>query len=353
MLLKKYNLALFIFPILIFSLGIMTLLSISPDRARSQVLYFVVGLVFYFAISTVDYVIYKHYWKAIYGFVLGLLALTFTLGTVVSGSARWLSFGSFNLQPSEFAKIAVIVSLAAIIATSKKIFSTPLGLAKLLALIIPISVLVLVQPDLGTTLAIIGIFAVILFFAGLNKLYFLLGFIFMGIFSTPTWKFLQDYQRERILVFLNPTLDVLGSGYNVIQSVIAVGSGGLFGRGFGRGTQSHLQFLPAYWTDFIFASFAEEWGFIGVVGLIILYLGLLVTLIYVAVNVKDTFASLLTVGAFTLFFLQFTINIGMNLGIMPVTGIPLPLVSYGGSSMITSLILLGLVQSVWVYRKRY
>lgn len=352
MLFKRYNLALFIVPLLILSMGIMTLVSISPDRARSQAVFFVVGILVYFGISVIDYSFYKYYWKYIYGLILVLLTLTFVLGTVVFGSARWLDLGSFSFQPSEFAKVAVIISISAFVVSSSKVLGSPLQLLKLLVFIAPSVILVFLQPDLGTALIIMGIMLFILFFAGLSKIYYLTGFIAAGILSTPIWSLLHDYQKERILVFLNPQLDVLGSGYNVIQSLIAVGSGGIFGRGFGRGTQSHLQFLPAYWTDFIFASFAEEWGYVGVSILIVLFFLLLCLLIYVACSVNDVFGSLLVVGVFAVFFLQFTINVGMNIGIMPVTGIPLPLVSYGGSSLITSFILLGLVQSVWVYRKR-
>lgn len=353
MILKKFNFALFILPILIFTLGMMTLISISPDRAGDQIISFIIGIVLYLFISSIDIVIFKYYWKYIYGINLVLLILTVVIGTVVFGSARWIDLGFTTFQPSEFAKIAVVISLASLVAMPTYTLTKPFNVLKLLGLMLPFMFLVFIQPDLGTTIALAGIFVVILLFAGISKLYFLGGFILMGLFSAPAWNLLQEYQKQRVLVFINPSLDVLGSGYNVVQSIIAIGSGGFFGRGFGRGTQSHLQFLPAYWTDFIFASFAEEWGFIGVILLVFLFVSLLFTLIYIAYQLKDTFSSLLVIGVFTMFFLQFTINVGMNLGIMPVTGIPLPLFSYGGSSLITSFIALGLVQSAWVYKKTY
>lgn len=349
--LKRYNPLVLILPILIFLLGIITLLSITPERASSQLVYFLVGLVLYFALSKLDYTVYRYYWKSFYAFVLVLLLLTFFLGQARFGSARWLGTSSFALQPSEFAKITVVIALSALISDKAGFLKTPINIFKLLLAITPIAGLVFIQPDLGTSIVIFAIFVGIVFYAGINKIYFLFMFIFFGVFSSPAWNILQDYQQRRILVFLNPTLDVLGSGYNVIQSVIAVGSGGMLGRGFGRGTQSHLQFLPAYWTDFIFASYAEEWGFFGVLGLLLLFAALLITIIYVASKTKDAFGSLLCIGVFVVFFLQFVINIGMNLGIMPVTGIPLPLVSYGGSSLITTMMLLGLVQSVWIHRR--
>jgi len=226
-----------------------------------------------------------------------------------------------------------------------------LGRRRLAVLFLPMLFLVVVQPDLGTTIILLLIFVGMLFYAGVNKIYFVLAFVVLGLFSSPIWANLHDYQKERIIVFLNPTLDVAGSGYNVIQSTIAIGSGGLLGRGFGHGTQTHLQFLPVYWTDFIFAAFAEEWGLVGVVCILVFYAALLVSVLRISFKVESSFGSLLCAGVFILFFSQFGINVGMNLGILPVTGIPLPLVSYGGSSLVTSLFLLGLVQSVWIHRR--
>jgi rod shape determining protein RodA len=207
--------------------------------------------------------------------------------------------------------------------------------------------LVFIQPDLGTSIVLVLVVLGMLLYTNFNKIYFLILLSLFGILSAPVWNLLADYQKERILVFLNPQLDVLGAGYNVIQSLIAIGSGGIFGRGFSQGTQSHLHFLPAYWTDFAFASFAEEWGFIGVVVFFGLYTAFLFIILRVAFIVKDSFGSVLCFGVFLVFLVQFIINVGMNLGLMPVTGIPLPLVSYGGSSLLISCILLGLVQNVW------
>jgi rod shape determining protein RodA len=189
----------------------------------------------------------------------------------------------------------------------------------------------------------------VLFFAGLDKWYFIISFLALGIFSSPLWGILKDYQKKRMLVFLNPSLDVLGSGYNVIQAQIAVGSGGLFGKGFGHGTQSQLNFLPAHWTDFAFASFSEEWGFVGVALMVLLFLLLLIVLMLIYKRTQNGGGSLIVGGVFAVFLTQFLINVGMNLGVMPVTGIPLPFISYGGSSILVSLLLLGLVQSVIIY----
>lgn len=348
---KKTSWPLLIIPILIFTLGYVTLFSTQPDLASNQLIFAVLAIIIYFFVSTFDYRIWGHFWRPIYFITLVLLILTFLLGQEVFGSTRWLQFGPFNFQPSEFTKIVIILVVAKLAIKTK----IPLGnFKKLLNMtfyVVPMFLIVLFQPDLGTAIVVLAITLGILWFGGLKKIYFLIATLLFGVFSAPIWTFLKDYQKERILVFVNPTLDILGSGYNVIQSTIAIGSGGLLGRGFGRGTQSHLQFLPVFWTDFIFASFAEEWGFIGVLILVFLFLILFISIIQVAVKTKDSFGSLVSIGVFIVFFLQFFVNVGMNLGIMPVTGIPLPLVSYGGSSLLSSAFLLGLVQSVWIHEK--
>lgn len=348
---KRINWPLFVLPILIFSIGEITLISTTPELARNQMMFFLVGMVGYLSLSLLDYRVFLYIWRWVYFGVIALLLLVYTIGTALFGSARWLAIGSFSLQPSEFAKFIAIILLAALIFVDKYSLKNIKNLAVMVFYILPLFLLVFIQPDLGTSLIILGIFVGVLWFAGLNKFFYLVGALLLGIFSKPIWGLLQDYQKKRILVFLNPTLDILGSGYNVIQSTIAVGSGEVLGRGFGRGTQSHLQFLPVYWTDFIFAAFSEEWGFFGVSVFLILYLALLISVLRVAITSEDTFGSLISIGVFIVFLFQFVINVGMNMGIMPVTGIPLPLVSYGGSSFLTSMLLLGLVQSVYLHEK--
>ncbi len=350
--LKKFNFTLVVLPILIYILGFITLLSVSPDHAKDQTGFFIAGILVYILVSLFDYEIFKHYWKYFYIIILALLLTTFFSGLVRYGSARWLGFGSVQIQPSEFAKIIVVLGAASMLTSTKLHATSILNLAKMLILFLPVLILVLAQPDLGTALVAAFCLAAMLLYAGIDSMYFIAAFLIAGIFSTPAWNLLHEYQKRRILIFLNPELDVLGSGYNVIQSMIAVGSGGMFGRGFGQGTQSHLRFLPAYWTDFIFASFAEEWGFLGVLGLVSLFCLLLGILLYIAFKAKDSFGSVVCVGVFAVIFFQFTVNVGMNLGLMPVTGIPLPLFSYGGSSMLTSMFLLGLAQSVWLHRAK-
>lgn len=345
---KRYNLSILILPLVLFSLGYITLLSTADNLIRQHLFYFLVGIVLYFLFSRLDYTLYRHFWKVIYGVSLLLLLLTTLFAELKLGAARWLQFGSLSFQTSEFAKIALIIALSQFIISHREDINKPLNLLKLFLLITPVAALVFIQPDLGTTAVIIATGFGLVLYGGLSKYYLLIGLFSVGIVSTPLWGLLKDYQKQRILVFLNPQLDVLGSGYNVIQSIIAIGSGGLTGKGFGHGTQSSLEFLPAYWTDFIFASFAEEWGFLGVFLLITLFVMLLIALLYLASKIEDNFGRMMVVGFFFIFLLQFLINVGMNLGLMPVTGVTLPLISYGGTSLVFSLISLGIIQNIWL-----
>jgi rod shape determining protein RodA len=294
-----------------------------------------------------DYSIFKYIWKYLYVFGALFLIITFLFAEFRSGSARWLTLGSVNFQTSEFAKLTLVVSLASYISDKRKSINSAKTLFFIFLMTIIYVLLIFNQPDLGTSLVVITVALGVLFYAGLKKVYFVVSLLVAGIFSAPLWSVLKDYQQRRIIVFLNPQLDVLGSGYNVIQSIIAIGSGGLTGKGFGQGTQANLKFLPAYWTDFIFASFAEEWGFIGVFVFISLFTFLLFWILKIANETGDLFGKLICIGVFMIFFIQFVINVGMNLGIMPVTGVTLPLVSYGGSSMLFSMIMLGIVHNVW------
>jgi len=349
---RNPNLFLFILPVLIFSLGYVTILSTSPERAKIQLIYFLIGYGIYILVSFIDVRFFRYYWKIIYIITLLLLFLTYVAGDVRFGASRWFNLGLFVFQPSEFAKITMIIVLSSMLVSNRDTLRNYKFLLKTILVILSILILVFIQPDLGTTLILLGSTMLIFFYAGLNKVYFLVTAMVIGVFSRPIWSLLKAYQKERILVFLNPALDVLGSGYNVIQAQIAVGSGGFLGKGFGHGTQSQYNFLPAHWTDFAFASFAEEWGFLGVVIMMILYTLLLAVLLYAAYSAKEAYGALIALGVFTVFLVQFIINLGMNLGVLPVTGIPLPLVSYGGSSLLSSMILIGLVQSVWSGRKQ-
>ncbi len=326
--------------------GLLTLFSASPELARQQGLFALLGLVLYVILSAVNYRFWKKAAPHLYIAICLLLAITLLLGQVSRGTLRWLSWGPFNIQPAELAKFGLIVTLAAFLSSKYAFFSSLRTLFLSLLLVILPFILVILEPAVGSSFLLLIIWLGMILLSGVKIKH--LGLLILPAFiGIPfVWLLLKDYQKERILSFLNPQGDPLGSGYNVIQSLIAVGSGRLFGRGFGRGTQSQLRFLPERHTDFIFASLAEEWGFIGASILLILFFILLWRIIAVAKNSPDDFGMLVCIGTFFLMLAQITVNVGMNLGILPVTGLPLPFISYGGSSLIVSFSLLGLVQSV-------
>jgi rod shape determining protein RodA len=347
---SKMHPGLLIVPFMIFVIGFVTHYSTSPERGTMHLFFFLFGLFLYFIMMSLDYSVFLYIWKYIYIIVLVLLFVTFILGEVRLGASRWLTIGMLTFQPSELSKLVLTISIGSYIYSLNYMIFELKNVMKLVLYTLPLLILVFIQPDLGTTLILLVTFTGILFYSGVSKMYFLLTALFFGILSEPLWSILKDYQKNRILVFLNPQLDTQGSGYNVIQSLIAIGSGGIFGQGFSRGTQTHLNFLPAYWTDFVFASFSEEWGLIGVSVLLILFLILFMIILYMLYKTRDVYAKLLIFGIFTTLLIQFVINIGMNLGLLPVTGIPLPLMSYGGSSMLVTMLMLGMLQSTWVHR---
>ena len=286
-------------------------------------------------------------------FGIGLLMLIAVLGfgDVGKGAQRWLNLGLFRFQPSELMKIAVPVMAAWYLA------DTPLPPRRgrlFIATIIVIvpTLLIAKQPDLGTSLLIASSGFFVLLLAGLGwKL--ILGVITLMAASAPLfWNYLlHDYQRQRILTFLNPETDPLGSGYHIIQSTIAIGSGGIYGKGWLNGTQSHLDFLPERSTDFVFAVFSEEFGFLGILLLLALYIAVIIRGIIIATKAQDTFSRLVA-GSLTLtFFVYVFVNIGMVSGILPVVGLPLPLISYGGTSMVTIMAAFGILMSIQTHRR--
>jgi rod shape determining protein RodA len=345
--LKKINVPLFLLPFLLFVIGFVTQFSTSPERGSQHLIFFIIGMMFYIGMIFVDFTVINYLWKYLYFLGMILLVATYVLGETRLGASRWLNVGLFSFQPSEISKLILVLSVSSFIYSKKLIFDLK-NLLSIFILVLPLMFLVFIQPDLGTTLVLFSVFIGILFYSGLNKWYFLILILLFGLLSNPIWNVLQDYQKQRIMVFVNPQLDTQGSGYNVIQSLIAIGSGGTAGQGYSKGTQTHLDFLPAYWTDFVFASYAEEWGLIGVLILFILYFITFYLILYMISKTKSVYGKLISFGVFTTLLVQFIINVGMNLGLLPVTGIPLPLLSSGGSSMIVSLIMFGLIQSVWV-----
>ena len=266
---------------------------------------------------------------------------------VVNGTRGWFNIAGFRFQPVEFAKIALILFLANTIAKQvSRIQSVRVFFMTALAMLFPF-VLVLLQPDFGSGVILFAIWALMLFIAGANKKLFFAMAIVGILAGVVAWLFIfQPYQRDRIMTFLNPQLDPYGRGYHVRQALIAVGAGGIMGRGLGFGSQSQLKFIPASQTDFIFAVIAEELGFVGVVLVICLWALILYRLISAALRMNDDFGTIFLVGVSAVFFCHLAVNLGMNLGVVPVTGISLPLLSYGGSFLLTSLVLLGLAQSI-------
>ena len=309
-----------------------------------QMYWIIYGLLVMIITVSVDYTIFSRYAYVIYGLtVLALIAVLF-FGVVSSGARRWLQVGPVNIQVSEFAKFTLIIILAKYFETVK-----PKGKYQIRDLIIPslfmglIAYLVSIQPDLGTAMMILFVFLVVIFSAEIDTKT-LIGLSVTGVLMAPTlWFFMKDYQKTRLLTLFNPELDPLGAGYHTIQSKITIGSGGFWGKGLLAGTQSRLNFLPEKHTDFIFSVFAEEMGFIGVIVLFSIYLIIILKGLNIAYRSPDRFGMFLGIGVTSSLSFYAIYNIGMTLGIFPITGIPLPFMSYGGSSLITNFFAVGLL----------
>ncbi len=319
----------------------------------SQIVWMTVGWLFFFIVTIFDYMIsYRLAW---FIYILNFAALVFTsfYGRSVLGGQRWIDLGFFRYQPSETMKVALILLLSRII-SRRIVHDKGLGPKQLflpaIVLLLPF-VFIAKQPDLGTAMMIAAIGSTILFFARIRK-WILISVVVLGIGGAWVgWhSFMRDFQKNRILTFISPTLDPHGSGYNKIQSEIAVGSGKFFGKGFRKGTQSQLEFLPERHTDFIYSVLSEEHGFLGSVTTMGLFCLLFMVIIRIAGQARDKYGALLTVGVLGYLFWHMFINIGMTIGVLPIVGVPLPLLSYGGSSLLTTMAGLGLVSSV-AYRK--
>jgi rod shape determining protein RodA len=322
---------------------------LSPLALR-QLTWIAAGCVAMLASVTFDYRRLERSAPFIYALVLAGVFLVPFIGRVGGGSRRWITLGPVSLQPSEFMKVALVLVLARYLArTGEK----RLGLREL-ALLLLITALpaavILAQPDLGT-MGLLTIVALTMFVLGGVRLRWLAALAAPVAAAAPfLWTHLREYQQRRILTFVNPELDPLGSGYHVIQSKIAVGSGMLWGKGFLQGTQNHLNFLPEQHTDFIFSVFAEEWGFAGSALLMAVYLALVLRGVLIAARSRDRFGLLIVIGLTSIVFWQCVINVGMTTGLLPVVGIPLPLFSYGGSSLVCLMAGIGLMMNVSMRR---
>jgi len=320
--------------------------------ARPQLVRFIPGLVLMLGLALVDVRMLLRFAYVTYVMVLLLLIAVEIMGHIGMGAQRWINLGFFQLQPSELMKPALALALARYFhgLTLDQIGRPLVLIPPLILVFLPVG-LVLLQPNLGTALLLILGSGAIFFTGGVRIWKFLVA-IGAGLGAIPIgWEFLHDYQRQRVYTFLDPENDPLGHGYNIIQSKIALGSGGLFGKGFMMGSQSQLMFLPEKHTDFIFVVLAEEFGLVGALAMLMLYCLLLIYGVVIALSARNQFGRLVGVGLTTQFFLYMFVNVAMVMGLIPVVGIPLPLVSYGGSAMMTLLICVGLLLSVSVHRE--
>jgi len=311
-----------------------------------QFIYTLIGIAFFFVFSHIDYRYFKSLSTWFYFSSITILVFVLVVGETVRGTVGWIQLGSWQFQPVEIVKIALILFLASFIAQKKTQLHEKTRIITSLVLTLTLVMLVLLQPDFGSAMILMGIWLGTMLFSGMQKKYIFL-LLFGGILLIFSgWFLLEDYQKLRVINVIHPQADARGSGYNVIQSIIAVGSGGMTGKGIGQGSQSQLNFLPEKHTDFIFAATTESLGFIGAMFVLSLYLILLYRIKTIALTSHDSFGYFIALGAFSMFFIHIFINIGMNMGILPVTGIPLPLLSYGGSSLVSTYILLGIVLSI-------
>lgn len=347
------DIPLFLGILALLGVGLVILYSASNQNiavVEQQLLHIGLALAVMFVFAQIPPASYQRWATLIY--ILGLIFVFAVLivGHIGKGASRWLNLGIIRFQPSELMKLAVPMFLA----WHFHKIHLPLAMKTIFysALIILVPALLIAkEPDLGTAILIAVAGSSVLFLAGLQyRVIGLLTFV-ICLFAPLLWFFMHDYQRQRVLIFLNPERDPLGTGYHIIQSKIAIGSGGFFGKGWLNGTQSHLHFLPEHSTDFIFAVCGEEFGLIGCTFLIILFMLVVLRGLYITVHAQDTFTRLLA-GSLTLtFFVSFFINMGMVSGILPVVGLPLPLISYGGSSMVTLMASFGILMSIQTHRK--
>ncbi len=359
---RRPNLIILIIAVLIASIGILSIYSSTYQKEgrlweaiyKRQILWVFLGLALFLIVSNLNYRRLWDWTYFLYSSALLFLFLVFVLGAVRLGAQRWLRIAWFNFQPSEFAKLIIVIFLSRYFSrksvTDISLLSHKFGLFRglilpFLFIAIPMG-LIVEQPDLGSAMMVFFLFIAFIYLTRLKPRYIFI-FLLVIILSLPfLWHILRDYQKDRLLVFLNPNIDPLGAGYTVIQSKIAIGSGGLWGKGWLSGTQSQLHFLPESHTDFIFATFAEEWGLLGSAALLLLYYLLIRQGISIAQRTHDYFGKLLAYGISLMLGIQIFISIAMNLGIAPVVGLPLPLVSYGGSSVIVTFISLGILANI-------
>ncbi len=341
---------------LLLVLGLLMIYSTTLANATNllgrQLIFAFLGFIGMFALAFFDYRKLRGTTGLIYLAIIGSLILVGFIGSNIRGSTRWIDLGFFRLQPAEFAKLAMVIIMAKFLdQNGEKIKNLRYVILFGIYAAIP-TILILIEPDLGSALVIFFTWLFMLLISKVNKKHLAVLLLGLVVVSSFSWFFvLHDYQKTRVYTFLDPNRDPKGSGYNVLQSIIAVGSGSITGRGVGRGLQSQLKFLPERQTDFIFASTAEELGLLGSTFVLGMFGVIFYRLIQATKHARDNFGMYLSLGVFFMLLIQVIINIGMNVGLLPVTGIPLPFVSYGGSSLLTTMLSIGLVQSIVARQK--
>lgn len=326
------------------SISLTTIYSLNKELFFSHGINFLLAFITFLIFSQVDYRLFRPLAKPIYFVSLALLAIVFILGIESRGAIRWIYIFGVSFQFSELLKPFLTLSLAAYLAGGTR--NTPKGFLSIFVLLAPVVFLISLQPDLGNGLVYLGAMLLTLFTYGYPMLWFVLLSLPFVLLSPLLWSLMHDYQKQRILTFIHPGSDPLGTSYNVVQAIIAVGAGRIIGRGVGEGTQSGLRFLPERHTDFIFATISEGYGLIGAGIVVVCFVYILYRIYVVHLRSEDNFAKIFCAGAFFFILIQFFVNIGMNVGILPVVGITLPFVSYGGSSLISTAIFLGIVSAI-------
>jgi rod shape determining protein RodA len=334
--------------------GIFAIYSASYDMSagtfstfyKKQIAWFVLGLIAFLFFSFLSYKRLIRYAYFLYIVGLFLLSVVLIFGHIGMGAQRWINIGGFRLQPSEIFKIIFVIMLAYTFRDMSEKKLNFIDIFKKMLFLIPVFLLIFLQPDLGTATIFLAVWAMVLLYRGVTRWTFIFSFISFIVILPLLWLNLREYQKNRILTFLNPERDPFGSGYHVIQSKIAIGSGGISGKGFLQGTQTHLKFLPERHTDFIFSLIGEEFGLIGCGVLILLFLILIYRVTTISFVTEEPTAKIICIATASLIFFQTFVNAAMTVSLMPVVGIPMPFVSYGGSSLITFMSLLGIVNSV-------
>jgi len=353
-----FDIALLLLSLVIFSVGLLSIYSathteeaaFAKNLVTKQLIWMAVSLLMLLIILKFDYQNYINLAYPLYIITAIFLILVLVIGRTKFGASRWFSLGGFTFQPSEFAKLVLILVLASYLGRRRAEELAITDIAVSLLLTFPFIYLIAVEPDLGTAIVLLAILVSMLYVgrARVRHLVFLIG---SAVISTPLlWHVLRDYQKQRLLVFLNPNADPLGAGYTIIQSKIAIGSGSFLGKGWLSGTQNQLNFLPERHTDFIFSVVGEEWGFLGSLFLILLYFVFMQRALSITSSTSDPYARLIATGVITMLTFQIFVNIAMTLGFMPVVGLPLPLMSYGGSSLITTMASIALLLNIGMKR---